>query len=123
MAFQLKDLQKVVVGPFQQVNEPTIAIDTSSGITEGTTAFTRKSDLVATPAINQLKDGETTIQVTKPSAHIFTINQGTVVANFNILTNGQSSHVRQMSLQQLTVVSSHPEEANSVINQLFQTPN
>ena len=100
-----------------------IAIDISFDITEATSAFTRKSDLIVTPAIKQLQDRRTTIQITNPNAHSFSINHGTVFAKFKTLTLGRANHVQTMSLEQLTLVSSHLEEANNVINQFIQTPN
>ena len=105
---------------------PTITaaeLDTSIGITEATPAFTRQSDLIATQARNELRDGRTTIQVMNPNAHKSTISHGAVLANFKTLTHGQANHVRPMLLEQLTLASSHREDADIAISQLFQTPN
>ena len=123
-AFELKATRKVVVAPFQRVIVSTIAateLETSTGITESTLSFSRKFNLMVTPALSQLQDGRTTIQVTKPNAHTFTIRQGTIVADFKIFTPKQASHARPMSLEQLAFVSSYPDEATNVINQLFQS--
>ena len=123
--FELKATKKLVLDPFQQVMVPMIAateIERSSGIFGATPSFSRKSDLIVTPAPNQLHNGRATIQVTNPNAHTFTLSQGTLVANFRILTPGEASHVHPMSLQELTLVSSYPDEATNVINQLFQPP-
>ena len=73
-------------------------------------------------AMNDLRDARTNIEVTHPNADTSTHSQGAVVANFKILTTGQAKNVRPMSLEQLSFVSSHPKEANNVINKLFQTP-
>ena len=114
-AFELKLLQKVVVGRFQQVMVPTITateLDTSLGITEATLVFIRKSDLIVTPKMIELRDGRTTIQVKNNIAHTLTIGHGAVVANFKVLRPGQVNQVQPMSLeQQLTLVSSLPEES------------
>ena len=110
-AFELKTLQKVVVGPFQQVMVPNITateIDNSFKITEATTAFNQQPDFILTPAVNQLQDGRTTSQFTNPNAHMFIISHGGVVANFKKLKPVQASHVQPMSLEQPTLVFSHP---------------
>ena len=104
---------------------PTIAateLETSTGITETTPPFSQNSALYVTPAVNQLQDGRSTIQNTKPNAHTFTINQQIIVADLKTFTARQASHVHPMSLEQLTLVSSYPDEATTVINQLFQLP-
>ena len=67
---------------------PTITkteIDTSFEINEATLAFTRKSDLNVTPAMKELKDGRTTIQLRNPNAHTLTISHGAIVANVKAL--------------------------------------
>ena len=122
--FELKALQKLAVGPLQQTMVPTITaaeLDTSFVITEVTTASTRKSDFKVTPAMTEFKDGRTTIQVTNPNAHTLTINRWAVVANQKIFTPGQANHQSPMSLEQLNLDSSHPEDANNVNNQLPET--
>ena len=94
---------------------PTITateLDTSLGITEATLVFIRKSDLIVTPTMIELRDGRTTIQVKNNIAHTLTIGHGAVVANFKVLRPGQVNQVQPMSLeQQLTLVSSLPEES------------
>ena len=58
-SIEMKSLQKVVAGPFEQDFVPTNAateIGTSFGITDFTRAFSQKSDVVVTPAMNQLQD-------------------------------------------------------------------
>ena len=120
-----KTTQNEVVGPLQQVMVPTIAtneIETSTGITEATTSFSQKVDLIVTAALIQLQINRTTNQVKNPNAHTFTICQRTLVANFKILTTGQASHVHPMSLEQLNLIYSHINEATNGINQLFQPP-
>ena len=113
-SFELGATQKVAVGPFQQVMVPTIAakdLETSTGSLDATPSFSRKSDLNVTSALSQLQHVRTTTQVTNPNAHTFTISQGTIVADFKILTPGQASQVQPMSLEQLTLISSYPDEA------------
>ena len=71
-AFELKAIQKVLLSPFQHVMVPTIAateLGTSTGNTVATPSFSRKSELVVTPAVSQLEHVDATIQVTKPDAH------------------------------------------------------
>ena len=97
-------------------------LDTSFGRTEATPAFTRKSNLIMTPAMNELRDGRTTFQITNLNAYTFIISHGAIVDYCKIITPGQANHLRPMSLEQLTLVSSHVEEVNNVIHQLFQTP-
>ena len=71
--------------------------------------------------MRQFRDGRTTFQNTNRNVHTFTISHGEAVGIFKLLTPGQFSHVQPMSLEQLVFVSPHPEEANRVINQRFQT--
>ena len=80
--------KKVVVCLIQQVMLPAIAAaatEISFGNTEATPVFSWKSDLVVTPAMNQLEAGRTAMQVSNPNAHTFTINPGAVVVNFKYL--------------------------------------
>ena len=124
-AVELKATQKVVVGPFQEVMVPMIAateLETSTFITAATPSFARIPHLNVTPALSQLHDGRTTIHVTKSYTHTFIISQGTIVIMFDIITPEQTSHVHPMSLEQLALVSTYPDEATNFINQLFQSP-
>ena len=100
----------------------TTEVATSFRITEATPAFTRKSDLIVTPALNQLRYGQTTIKITHSNAHTLNISHGKALAKVMKLTPWQVGHVQPISLEQLTSVSSNQSEANHVINELFQTP-
>ena len=76
--------------------------DASTGINEATAAYYLNSDLNVTPTLNQPQDDRTKIQVTNSNAQTITISQTTIVANFKTFTPWQTSHVRPMSLKQLT---------------------
>ena len=86
---ELRATQRVVLNPFQQV---LVNVDTdrdladSTGIVEATEAFQRKSAMWVSPSISQLTNKQTAVQVTNPNNHTYTINPGTVVAFFKILT-------------------------------------
>ena len=71
------------------------------------------------PVFNQLEDGRTKKHETNAKAHTFTISQKSILANFEIPTQGRANHIRLMSREQIKVVSSHPDEATQ-INRLFQ---
>ena len=91
----------------------------STDITEATPSFSQKCDLNVTPASNKLQDAHKTNQETNANALNFTFSQGTIVANFEMPTPRQASHVPVKSFQQITLLFSYPYEATNFINQLF----
>ena len=73
----LRAAQKIVIQPMQQIMVPVHAdtgIDSAHGIVEEAPPFARKSELLVSPAIVELSDGKTAVQVTNPLDHVYTIN-------------------------------------------------
>ena len=121
----LRAAQKITIQPMQQIMIPVhtdTEIDTAHGIVEEAPAFARKSELLVSPAVVELSDGKTAVQVTNPLDHVYTVNYGTVIANFKIPTPNQAKNITPITKEQLTVITKHPTEADAVINQLFQEP-
>ena len=67
--------------------------DSAYGIVEEAPSFARKSELLVSPALVELSDGKTAVQVTNPLDHVYTINYGTVIANFKIPTPNQAKSI------------------------------
>ena len=83
----------ITIQPTQQIMitvHAGIAIGTAHGIVEEAPVFARKPELLISPAPVELSVGKTAVQVTKLPDHVNTVNYGTVIANFKILTPNQS---------------------------------
>ena len=63
----------------------------TTGTVEGTPAFMCKTCLLVSPAVVDLDDGKTMIQVTNPNEQVFTLEANTNLANFRIPTPPPSS--------------------------------
>ena len=97
-------------------------ISRTTGTVEGTPAFMRKTCLLVSPAVVDLDDGKTTIQVTNPNEHVYTLEANTNLANFRIPTPHQAANITPMPVEHLKLITDHPEDAAAVINQLFVNP-
>ena len=75
-------------------------ISLTTGTVEGSPGFMRKTCLLVSPALVDLDEGKTTIQVTNPNNHTFTLDANTTLAHFRIPTPHQA-HPRESPL--------HPE--------------
>ena len=65
---------------------------------------------------------ESHVQLTNLTSHTITLNPNTTVASFRIMTPNQAKNLQPMSNEQLTLITKYPDEANNVLNQLFQEP-
>ena len=120
---ELRASQKTTIPPRQQVFIPVVAekdIGHVTGTVEAFPAFERKTELLVSPTMSEINDQQSHVQITNYLDHTITIPQHTTVAVFRILTPNQAKNVQPMPNEQLTLISKFPDEANNVINQLFQ---
>ena len=122
---ELRASQKTTIPPQQQVFIPVETekdIGHVTGTVEAFPAFERKTELLVSPSMSEINDQQSHVQITNYLDHTITISQHTTVAVFRILTPNQAKNVQPMTNEQLTLISKFPDEANNVINQLFQEP-
>ena len=122
---KLRTSQKTTIPPQQQEFIPVVAekdIGHVTGTVEAFPAFERKTELLVSPSMSKINDQQSHVQITNYLDHTITIPQHTTVAVFRILTPNQAKNVQPMTNEQLTLISKFPDEANNVINQLFQEP-
>ena len=74
------------------------------------------------PALVDLDEGKTTIQVTNPNNHTFTLEVDTTLAHFRIPTPHQAANITPMPVEHLNLITKNPDEAEAVINQMFMNP-
>ena len=97
-------------------------ITLTTGTVEGSPAFMRKTCLLVSPALVDLDEGKTTIQVTNPNNHTYTFEANTTLAHFRIPTPHQAANITPMPVEHLNLITKYPDEAKAVINQLFVNP-
>ena len=98
-------------------------ISLATGTVEGSPAFMRKTCLLVSPALVDLDEGKTTIPVTNPDNHTFTLDANTTMAHFRIPTpNNQAANITPMPVEHLNLITKYPDEAEAVINQLLVNP-
>ena len=121
---ELRTTQKTTISPGQQIFVHATTdknIGTVTGI-ETVPAFQRKTKLVVSPSMSEIKDQQTYVQITNHMDHTITIPQHSIVAVFRILTPNQAKNIQPMTNEQLALITKIPDEASNVINQLFQDP-
>ena len=122
---ELKTTQKIVIPPNQQVFVPVVIerdLGDITGTVEGLPAFERRSHLLVSPALSETQEGRTHVQITNPLEYQITINVGTPVASFKIMTTKQATNLHSLTNQQLNLISQYPDDAEAVLNQIFQDP-
>ena len=122
---ELRTTQKTVIQPEHQIIVPVLAerdLGTIQGTVETLPAFERKTQLLVSPALTQIADTKSHVQITNLTCHTITLNPNTTVTTFKILTLNQAKNLQPMSNEQLTLISKYPDEANNGLNQLFQEP-
>ena len=122
---ELKTTQKVVIQPNKQVFVPVVIerdLGNITGTVEGLPALERRSHLLVSPTISETQEGRTHVQVTNSLDYQITINVGTAVASFKIMTPKQAHNLQPMTSQQLNLISQYPDDAETVLNQIFQDP-
>ena len=97
-------------------------ISRTTGTVEGTPAFMRKTCLLVSPAVVDLDDGKTMIQVTNPNEHVYTLKANTNLAHFRIPTPHQAANITPMPVEHLKLITDHPDDAAAVINHIFVNP-
>ena len=97
-------------------------ISRTTGTVEGTPAFMRKTCLLVSPAVVDLDDGKTMIQVTNPNEHVHTLGTNTNLVTFRIPTPHQAANITTMPVEHLKLITDHPDDAAAVINLLFVNP-
>ena len=123
---ELKTTQKMVIQPYQQVFVPVIIerdLGDITGTVEGLPAFERRSHLLVSPALSKTREGRTHVQITNPLDYQITINVGTPVASFKIMTPKHANNLQPMTNHQLNLITRYPDEATAVLNHIFQDPN
>ena len=116
---------KTVIPPLHQVMiqvHSDADISLTTGTVGGSPAFMRKTCLLVSPALVDLDEGKTTIQVTNPNNHTFTLDANTTLAHFRIPTLHQAANITPMPVEHLNLITKYPDEAEAVINQLFVNP-
>ena len=93
-----------------------------SGTVKGLPAFERRSHLLVSPALSKTQECRTHVQVTNPLDYQITINVGTAIASFKIMTPKQAKNIQTMTSHQLNPISQYPDDAQTVLNQTFPDP-
>ena len=112
----------MVIQPNQQVFVPVeIERDLGDiiGTVEGLPAFERRTHLLVSPALSETRDGRTHVQITNPLDYQITINVGTAVASFKIMTPKQANNLQPVTNHQLNLITKYPDEATAVLNHIF----
>ena len=116
---QLHTAQRTIITSRQQLFVPVVAEDdlgTVTGTTEAFPPFERRTQLLVSPALTQIKNRQSHVEVTNPFEHIITLQPGTTVTIFKVLIPNQVKNVQLMTIEQLNHIT---EEADQIINQLF----
>ena len=97
---ELRTTQKTTISPGQQIFV-TVTTDKNIGIVTGTIeafpAFERKTELLVSPSMSEIKDQQTHVQITNHKDHAGTIPQNSTIAVFRILTPNQARNIQPMT--------------------------
>ena len=105
---ELKTTQKMTYQPNQQVDVPVVNerdLGDITGTVEGLPAFERRSHLLVSPALSETRECRTHVQITNPLDYQITINVGTAVASFKIMTPKQANNLQPMTSHQLNLIT------------------
>ena len=111
-----------MIQPDHQIVVPVVAerdLGTIEVTVETFSAFERKTQLLVSPALAQITEMKSHVQITNLTTHTITLNPNTTVATFRIMTLNQAKNLQPMSNEQLTLITKYPDEATNVLNQLF----
>ena len=124
---KLRTTRKTVIQPDHQLIVPVLAERDrprhNSGYSRNLSCIQRKTQLLVSPALTQIADMKSHVQITNLTSHTITLNPNTTVATFRIMTPNQAKNLQPMSNEQLTLITKYPDEANNVLDQLSQEPN
>ena len=96
---ELRTTQKTVIQPDHQLIVPVLAerdLGTIQGTVETFPAFERKTQLLVSPALTQIADMKSHVQITNLTSHTITLNPKTTVATFRIMTPNRA-HTRVLT--------------------------
>ena len=122
---ELRTTQKTTISSGQQIfvlATTNKTIGTVTGTIEAFPVFERKTELLVSPSMSEIKDQQTHVQITNHMDHAVTIPQNSTIAVFQRPTPNQARNIQPMTNEQLTLITKIPDEAANVINQLFQDP-
>ena len=122
---ELRTTQKTVIQPDHQLIVPVLAerdLGTIQGTVEAFPSCERKTQLLVSPALARITEMKSQVQITNLTSHTIAVSLNTTVATFRIMTPNQAKNLQPMSNEQLTLITKYPDEANNVLNQLFQEP-
>ena len=86
---ELRTTQKTVMQPDHQIIVPVLAerdLGTIQGTVETFPAFERKTQVLVSPALTQITEKKSHVQITNLTCHTITLNPNTTVATFKIMT-------------------------------------
>ena len=92
------------------------------GTVEGFPAFERKTELQVSPSMFEIREQQSHVQITNHLDHTLAMPQTTTIAVFKLQTPNQAKNLQPMVNEKMTPICKFPDEADSVINQLFQDP-
>ena len=116
---ELRTTQKTVIQPDHQLIVPVLAerdLGTIQGTVETFPTFERKTQLLMSPAMAQITEMKSHVQIINLTIHTITVSPNTTVATFRIMTPNQAKNLQPMSTEQLTLITKYPDEANNVLN-------
>ena len=76
-----------------------------------------KTFLLELPAVVDLDDGQTTIQVTNANEHTYTLEANINLTKFQIPTPLRATNMTPMPVEHLNLLKEHPDETNAMNNQ------
>ena len=100
----------MVIPPFQQVmvpvrGEATYALTNSP--VEATPSFERRDALLLSPALVNLTERETMLQITNPHSPTYEIDNCVSVANFKVMTPQQAANTKPVTHAHLLLLNNH----------------
>ena len=119
---ELPTTQKTVIHPDHQLIVPVLAEKDLGTIrySRNLSCIRKEDTTTGVPALTQVADMKSHVQITNLTNHTITLNPNTTEATFRIMTPNQAKNLQSMSNKQLTLITKYPDEANNVLNQLFQ---
>ena len=104
----LRASQKTTISPRQQFFVPVMAvkdIDTVAGPVKAFPAFERKTELLVSPSMSEIREQQSHVQIPNNLDHAITIPQNTTVAVFKKLTPNKARNLQPMTKEHLTLIS------------------
>ena len=105
---KLRTSQKPEIPPDRQLRVPVFAewdLGTIQGSVKTFPSFERKRQLLVSPALAQISEMKSHVQITNLTSHTNTLTPNTTVATLRILTPNQAMNLQPMSNEQLTFIA------------------